>query len=333
MDWRHHRFVVTGAGGFIGSYFTRELLKSGVSPKQLFLVDDWDSALDRECVAGFRDLVSKSGCLWPELPRVLESGQWPVDWILHFGAISSTDEQDENKLRLCNVEFSQKLFLQCVRERAGFLYASSASTYGDGSQGFDDDPSRVSGLKPLNPYGRSKQIFDEWVLSQTRHPSRWVGLKFFNVYGPGELHKGSQASVVVHAKRQLEASGKMKLFKSLNPKFEDGKQQRDFVYVGDCLKVARHFVESVSDNGVFNCGTGRAQTWLELVDAVRLGLKLSAPLKDCVEFIDLPERLRSHYQYFTQATLNRLRSAGFKEDFVNLEKGVAESLADWECRV
>jgi ADP-L-glycero-D-manno-heptose 6-epimerase len=331
-DWRRHRFVVTGAGGFIGSYFVRELLKSGVEARNLFLVDDWDQALDRDCVKSFRDLVSRSGAAWPELPKLLDS-KVKADWVLHWGAISSTDETDENKLKRHNLDFSKSLFESCATERRGFVYASSASTYGDGKLGFDDDPLKITQWKPLNLYGQSKHQFDLWATRQTKTPSRWVGLKFFNVYGPGERHKGSQASVVVHAKKQLEETGVMKLFRSQNPDFQDGRQQRDFVYVGDCLKVVKHFVESTAENGLFNCGTGRAQTWLDLVDAVRKALGMAKPLKDCVSFIDLPQRLASHYQYFTEAKLDRLRATGYDSPFESLDAGVSKSFADWECRL
>ncbi len=318
--------LVTGAAGFIGSYLAREILAEA-GPDSLLLCDTqeaWDA--DRRCArvlrqAGIRFRPFES--LEADSDRDFEG----ITGIFHMGASSRTDEMREDYLARMNVGFTQLLWRRATRLAVPFVYASSASTYGAGEEGYSDDPARVPRLSPLNPYGWSKQRFDLWALAEVaagRHPPRWAGLKFFNVYGPGEDHKGSQGSVVHHARRQLETLGLVKLFRSERPEYADGEQKRDFVYVGDCVRVARAVADGRVNSGLYNVGTGRARTWIDLVEAVGLAIGREAR----IEFIDIPASLRAHYQYFTEADLARLRGAGYGAPFTDLVEGVRRTFEE-----
>jgi ADP-L-glycero-D-manno-heptose 6-epimerase len=240
-----------------------------------------------------------------------------------MGACSRTDTTDEAFLKRVNIEYSQKLWDYCTRHGIPFVYASSAATYGDGAHGYDDDEATIQSLEPLNLYGKSKQIFDLWALEQERaghHPPSWAGFKFFNVYGFGERHKGSQASVVLHGADQIQATGNLRLFKSHKEGIADGHQMRDFVAVEDVIEVLHFAIEKPIRRGIFNLGTGNARTFVDLARAVFKSL--GKPER--IEFIETPIHLRDKYQYFTEARMNRLRSEGYTRPFLSLEEGVAK---------
>jgi ADP-L-glycero-D-manno-heptose 6-epimerase len=246
----------------------------------------------------------------------------PPHAIVHLGACTDTREQNIEYLARVNIRASQDLWRYATEARVPFIYASSAATYGGGERGYDDDETLIPSLTPLNPYGDSKQQFDLWALDQERrgeHPPAWCGLKFFNVYGFGERHKGPMASVVLHAYDQIEATGQVRLFKSHRPGVADGHQSRDFILVDDVVDVLVWLVAQPVARGIYNLGTGRARTFLDLAKAV-FGA-LGRP--DRIEFIDTPQDVRRHYQYFTEARMSRLRSAGYVRPFTTLEEGVA----------
>jgi ADP-L-glycero-D-manno-heptose 6-epimerase len=318
-------FVVTGGAGFIGSYLLRRLRRE--HPAAVLWSADDPSHFSTN--PGSRGLA-KAGipCVTPEaLLEGLQKGEIRPDGIYHMGASSRTDEIREDFLARVNVGYSQDLWRICTEKGIPLVYASSASTYGAGEKGFSDDPALYGDYRPLNPYGWSKLKFDLWVKEEVaagRTPPRWAGLRFFNVYGPGESHKGSQASVVHHARKQFLEKGLMKLFRSENPAYADGKQQRDFVFVGDCADVAVACLEGRVKPGIYNVGTGTARTWLDLTEAVAAALDL--PHR--IEFIDIPTSLRAHYQYFTEAELTRLRAAGYSKPFTDLTEGVRRTFEE-----
>jgi ADP-L-glycero-D-manno-heptose 6-epimerase len=308
--------IVTGAAGFIGSRLVESLSAAGI---RVVSVDDLAKFDSRPEHAGidFGERVPPEG-----LTGWLDGVEPPVRAIVHLGACTDTRETDRAYLTRVNLEYSRQLWRYASVAGVPLVYASSAATYGDGSLGYDDDESQIPRLKPLNAYGESKQQFDEWALAQERagvHPPHWCGLKFFNVYGFGERHKGPMASVVLHAFDQIRATGRMRLFKSHRPDIADGHQARDFVFVDDVVSVIAALVERPVARGIFNLGSGRARTFLDLTRAVFAAL--DAPER--IEFIDTPEDVRRHYQYFTEATMGRLQSAGYAQRLTGLEDGVA----------
>jgi len=336
--------VVTGAAGFIGSNLARALLERRFLPASfervradhVVLVDDLASFQNRLCAESFKgDELLKISI--KDLPEwLLGEGKNQVKTIFHMGACSSTEEFREDYLREVNTDYSKKLWQISCEQKINFIYASSAATYGDGSQGFSDDPALIPNLKPLNPYGVSKHRFDLFVLDQVTTPPVWAGLKFFNVYGPGEDHKGSQANVVFHATNQVLRDGVIELFKSHNSQFKDGEQKRDFVYVGDVVRVCMKFAfanrEESLLSGIYNVGTGKARSFLDLARAVFKATKR----QEKIEFIDTPEKLRAGYQYYTQAEMGRLIKAGYKDLFVSLEQGTEEYLrleSSWKGKI
>lgn len=306
--------IVTGGAGFIGSCVVRTLNDEGI--KDIIIVDNiaetdkWMNLRNKHYIK----YVHKSIFL-SELPTYSN-----VEAIIHMGAQSATTEKDFDYLWNNNFEYTKALWKYCADKQISFIYASSAATYGNGEQGFDDNIN-IDKLMPLNGYGYSKQLFDQWVKYQAKDfPKQYVGLKFFNVYGPNEYFKGSMASMIFHGFRQIKESGKIKLFKSCNPNYEDGGQLRDFVYVKDICKVIMWLLKNQHVNGLFNVGTGRAQSFMELAEATfnALGLKPN------IEFIDMPEKLRNRYQYYTKAEMSKLRSVGYKNEFVDLNKGAQD---------
>ncbi len=314
-------FIVTGGCGFIGSAIVWKLNQEGID--DIVVVDRLGSA------AKWRNLNKL------KIRRIVLKDQFfdwlggdgsraMIDAVFHMGASSSTTEMDADYLVGNNINFSLKLFEHCAAYDVPLVYASSASTYGDGAQGFDDDPARVDTLQPMHPYGFSKQKFDQWVLNQTHLPPAWAGLKFFNVYGPQEYHKGAQTSVVYQFLPQITATGGLKLFKSNRPDFAHGEQKRDFVYVKDCARVAWHFYAERGryKSGIYNVGTGKARTFADLGRAVFRAAKVSP---ERLEFVDMPEVLKSQYQYFTEASLTNLREHGlYRGEFTGVEDGVTE---------
>lgn len=324
--------VVTGGSGFIGSAMIGHLNQKGIN--KILCVEDWDNSDKWKNLSGLDlyDTIPKERAFeW--LSTYHHSGG-KIEAIIHMGAISSTTERDLKLLVENNLHFSQRLFAFCTNHQIPFIYASSAATYGNAESGYKDDHDLITALKPINPYGLSKHLFDLWVLKQERLPSFWVGLKFFNVYGPGEDHKGAMKSLVAKAVPQIQSKGSVCLFKSYKEGFADGEQLRDFVYVKDVLKVIDHFrLAAKHPNGsnkimpgIYNVGTGLARSFADLVKAT-----FKAMDKPCmIDWIEMPEDIRHQYQYFTQADLTRLRSqGGYKGQFFSLEDGVHDYVCSY----
>jgi len=248
-----------------------------------------------------------------------------VQFVFHLGARTDTTEFDKNIFDRLNFGYSKLMWKSCVEYGLPLVYASSAATYGNGEFGYDDNHEIIENLKPLNPYGESKNDFDKWVLKQNDEPYFWAGLKFFNVYGPNEYHKGRMASVILHTYRQIKATGKMNLFRSHRPDFKDGEQMRDFIYVKDVVKVMLFFMQTRKTCGIFNLGTGTARSFLHLV---RNTMK-NMGLPEKIGFIDTPEDIRDKYQYFTQANMQKLLDAGYTEGFHSLEDGIEDYVKNY----
>jgi ADP-L-glycero-D-manno-heptose 6-epimerase len=224
-----------------------------------------------------------------------------------------------------NLDYSKSIWEYCTQENIPLVYASSAATYGNGELGYKDDHDIVGKLQPLNPYGRSKNEFDAWALEQKKQPPFWAGVKFFNVYGPNEYHKGRMASVIFHAYNQIKEKGSVKLFRSHNPEFKDGEQMRDFVYVRDVVSMCVWLMENHPENGLYNIGSGTARTFKDLVNAIFDTLQLPSQ----IDYIDTPEDIRDKYQYFTEADMSKIRAAGYTESFNTLEEGVKDYVAHY----
>ena len=311
--------IVTGGAGFIGSCVVRTLNDAGrddiVIVDNIGETDKWLNMRNKRYIK----YVNKS-----EFLKVLPTYEG-VEAIIHMGAQSSTTERDFDYLWTNNFEYTKALWNYCADKQISFIYASSAATYGDGCQGFDDK-TPIDVLLPLNGYGYSKQLFDLWVNNQALlstpiiKPAQAVGLKFFNVYGPNEYFKGSMASMVFHGYNQIKTDGEIRLFKSCNPNYDDGGQLRDFVYVKDICKVIMWLLDNPNVNGLFNVGTGRAQSFRELAEATFHALGMEPNIK----YIDMPEQLRGKYQYYTKAEMSKLRDFGYNEPFVDLEAGAAD---------
>jgi ADP-L-glycero-D-manno-heptose 6-epimerase len=306
--------VLTGAAGFIGSYLARKLNDYRV--RDIVLVDDF-SRIDKERnLEGLRYVAKIDR---KDLFEVLERDYaGKIDSVFHLGARTDTTEQDKSIFDSLNLEYSKKIWNYCSAKGINLIYASSAATYGDGSLGYDDR-THPNDLKPLNPYGESKNDFDKWVMEQTESPSYWLGLKFFNVYGPGEFHKGRMASVVYHAYRQIKEKGKVRLFRSHRDDYADGEQKRDFIYVDDIAEFIWFAYKYQPKGGLMNMGTGQARSFLDLVNAVFSSLNMEPQ----IEFIDTPLDIRDSYQYFTQAEMHKLNNSNYPKPFHSLEEGVS----------
>ncbi len=312
--------VITGAAGFIGSCLTGFLNDKGY--KNLVLVDDFSRA-DKEY-----NLTSKSYDQRVDREQFFEWLALPetkVDFIFHIGARTDTTEFDYAVHQHFNVDYTIKLWKYCTQVKVPLVYASSAATYGAGELGYKDDHAIIPQLKPLNPYGVSKNEVDKWILQQEAHPPFWAGLKFFNVYGPNEFHKARMASVIFHSFNQIQKNGSVKLFKSHRPDFEDGQQLRDFIYVKDVLKICYWLMNNQLASGIYNVGTGKARSFEALVNATFKGLDLEPN----IEYIDMPMDLRETYQYFTEADMHKLRDAGYSDEFYSLEEGVDEYVRNY----
>jgi ADP-L-glycero-D-manno-heptose 6-epimerase len=364
---KNQTIILTGAAGFIGSAMAGYLNEQGYN--NLILVDDFGTEAKRPNWEGksYAHIVERQS-----LEQWLQDWGEEVDYVIHLGARTDTTEFDYAIHQELNVEYSQMLWKFCTENQIPFIYASSAATYGSGELGYDDTHELPFILKPLNPYGVSKNEFDKWAIEQAgdvradtldedgwvrddnQHtppeglhagmakglkvaPPFWAGLKFFNVYGPNEYHKGRMASVIWHSFNQIKASGKVKLFKSHRPDFEDGQQLRDFVYVKDVVKVIGYLMENSKEgnskfqneaskfSGLYNLGTGQARSFFDLASATFRGMGL----EPSIVFIDMPEDIRDKYQYFTEANMNKLHQAGYVETFSSLEDGVGDYVRNY----
>jgi len=323
--------VVTGAAGFIGSRLACKLREARGPETPLLLVDDLEFFSTRPCCEPFRTMKGLKFLTPSDFLGELERGQIPIREIFHMGACSRTDEMRESYLAENNTRYTERIWERCRVRGIHLYYASSAATYGNGENSYIDDPALIPLLKPMNPYGWSKQRFDQFVLGQIaegKHPPHWAGFKFFNVYGPGEEHKGSQATAMLHAFTQFSATGKMKLFRSHKEGVADGCQMRDFVHIDDVCAVMLSFSENQHAPGIYNIGTGRARSFLDLTRAAAAAMGVPCE----IEWIDTPERLRAHYQYFTEADLTRLRAAGYTAPFIQLEEGAKLAWTEWKAR-
>ncbi len=312
--------VVTGSAGFIASTVVQKLNEEGFT--NLILVDDF-SKKDKE-----RNFINKK---YNQLINRDIFIDWflknpdKISFVIHLGARTDTTEFDKKIFDRLNLNYSKDIWKICTTNDIPLIYASSAATYGGGEYGYEDRHDIVSKLKPLNPYGISKNEFDKWVLQQKEHPPFWAGLKFFNVYGPNEYHKGRMASVILHAFNQINQTGKVKLFRSHNPDFKNGEQLRDFVYVKDVTEVIRYMMETKIPSGLYNLGTGKARTFVDLARATFMAMDKDPN----IEFIDTPIDIRDKYQYFTEAKMDKLFNTGYKKSFTELEKGINDYVRNY----
>ncbi|MDE3143583.1 MAG: ADP-glyceromanno-heptose 6-epimerase [Bacteroidota bacterium] len=327
--------IVTGAAGFIGSCMVQYLNEQGF--ENLILVDDFGVEEKRKNWESkkFTQIVERYNLFdW------LQENDPKIDFVIHLGARTDTTEFNYAIHEELNVQYSKDIWNYCVEKNIPLIYASSAATYGAGEFGYDDDHGVIEKLQPLNAYGISKNEFDKWALKQvgsresgvSSSPPFWTGLKFFNIYGPNEYHKGRMASVIWHSFNQIKKDGVVKLFKSHRPDFKDGEQLRDFVYVKDLVKVMNWMMLSMADgqwsdnkNGIYNLGTGKARSFYDLASATFRGLDLQPN----IIFIDMPEDIRDKYQYFTEANMKKLHDAGYMDAFYTLEEGVDDYVRNY----
>lgn len=307
--------VITGAAGFIGSCLVSKLNNEGFI--DLILVDDFSSP---EKLPNLKDKIYSEKVHRNDFIKWLRENQMPVQFVFHIGARTDTTEFNKDIFDELNLHYSQAVWNTCAEFGIPLVYASSAATYGLGEFGYDDDQSIIPKLKPLNPYGDSKNDFDKWVIQQKKTPSFWAGLKFFNVYGPNEYHKGRMASVIFHAYKQIKETGKVKLFRSHKPDYKDGEQLRDFIYVKDVVEVCYFLLHHRKNSGIYNLGSGKARTFLDLVKNTFSAL--GKPPQ--IQFIDTPIDIRDKYQYFTEAKMEKLMSIGYDKPFHTLEEGVGD---------
>jgi len=312
--------VVTGAAGFIGSCLVSKLNKEGYN--NIVVVDDFSKHEKDHNLASksFIEKVERN-----ELRTWLNQHKNEVTFIYHIGARTDTTEFDKAIFDELNVNYTKMIWEFCSENNVPLVYASSAATYGLGEFGYEDSHEIIPKLKPLNPYGDSKNDFDIWALQQTSTPPFWAGLKFFNVYGPNEYHKARMASVIFHAFNQIQEKGEMKLFRSHRPDYTDGGQERDFVYVKDVVNVCLYLMKTPPTSGIYNLGSGKARTFLDLATNTFKSLNKEAK----IEFIDTPIDIRDKYQYFTEANMNKLISSGYNTPFHTLEEGVKDYVQNY----
>ena len=312
--------VVTGAAGFIGSYVVGKLNREGF--KDIVLVDKYDDPLKFQNyqTKTFTEMIDRDYFFdW------LASNKQSVQIIIHLGARTDTVGQEPEIYQQLNLEYSQKIWKACIQYGLPLVYASSASTYGDGQLGFDDNHSLIPELEPLNLYAQSKHDFDCWALNQTEQPYFWAGLKFFNVFGPNEYHKDRMASVIFQAFNTISETGRMNLFRSHHPEIKDGEQARDFIHVEDIAKVILFFMNHRTDSGIYNVGTGEARTYMSLTKAVFNSMCLC----ENIGFVDTPCDLKGKYQYYTCANIQKLRNVGYDQSFFSLEDGIGDYVRNY----
>jgi ADP-L-glycero-D-manno-heptose 6-epimerase len=312
--------IITGAAGFIGSCLVQKLNDEGYY--DLVLVDNFSNENKKKNYETKRYSKKVEREVFADW---LIENHLHVQFVFHIGARTDTTETDVELFNRLNLDYTKSIWNICTEFGLPFVYASSAATYGLGEQGYDDDESKIPMLKPLNPYGDSKNDFDIWALKQENKPYFWTGLKFFNVYGPNEYHKGRMASVIFHTFNQIKKTGDMKLFKSHNPEFKDGEQMRDFVYIKDVVNVLYFLMHHRKDSGIYNLGTGKARTFLDL--ATQTFHAMNTPVS--ISFVPTPEDIREKYQYFTEASMEKLRSIGYSLEFYSLEAGVQDYVKNY----
>ncbi len=314
------KIIITGAAGFIGSCLVEKLNEEGLH--DLILVDDFTKIEKKENLKGkfFLAKIERS-----DFFNWLNENNTEIDFIFHIGARTDTTEFDKKIFDELNVDYSKKIWEFSSEFQVPLVYASSAATYGLGEYGYEDNHEVVPKLKPLNPYGDSKNDFDKWALEQQNQPPFWAGLKFFNVYGPNEYHKGRMASVIFHAFHQISVNNRMKLFRSHNPNYKDGGQLRDFIYVKDLINVCFFLLKSQPESGIYNLGSGTARTFNDL--AISTFNALNKATK--IDFIDTPLDIRDKYQYFTEANMSKLKNSGYQDEFYSLEKGVFDYVTNY----
>lgn len=311
--------LITGAAGFIASCMARFLNSNGF--ENLILVDDFSKS---NKIENHQEIVCIEKIDRNTISSYLSTASH-IDYLIHFGARTDTTEMNYDIHKVLNLEFSKTIWEFCIVKQIPLIYASSAATYGNGELGYDDNHILPNELFPLNPYGVSKNEFDKWALSQNNQPPKWYGLKFFNVYGPNEYHKGRMASVIFHAYNQIQKTGKLNLFRSHHKDYSDGGQMRDFVYVKDVISVTLWLMQQNADSGLYNLGTGLAETFNTLAQGIFSALNL--PTK--IEYIDTPIDIRDKYQYYTQANMQKLRNAGYKSSFYTLEQGINDYVQNY----
>lgn len=311
--------VVTGAGGFIGSCLVSYLNEKGLT--DLVLVDAAEKR-EKENLKGKIFSIYVDRGIFPDW---FKKNATKISFVFHIGARTDTTEWNEAIFDELNVNYTKALWNICGQNNIPFLYASSAATYGDGSNGYSDDHELIPQLKPLNPYGWSKQKLDCWVLEQNQGPDRWAGFKFFNVFGPNEYHKGRMASVIFHAYHQIRSTGKMRLFKSNDPAINDGEQRRDFIYVKDVLDVLYYFFESKQPSGIYNLGSGQANTFRSLTEHVFAAMNLNPG----IEFMDMPQDLLKSYQNYTCADMGKLKQIGYPKPMYGFDKAIQEYVTEF----
>jgi ADP-L-glycero-D-manno-heptose 6-epimerase len=312
--------VITGAAGFIGSCLVSKLNTEGYN--DLILVDDFSHAEKAKNLEGktYTAQVHRN-----DFEQWIDENQNQIEFIFHIGARTDTTEFDVEIFNRLNLNYTKMVWNKCVQYGLPLVYASSAATYGLGELGYDDNESQISQLKPLNPYGDSKNDFDKWAVQQERAPYFWAGLKFFNVYGPNEYHKGRMASVIMHGYSQIKNSGKMRLFRSHNPNYTDGGQMRDFVYVKDLVNVCYFLMHHRKNSGIYNLGSGTARKFIDLSKATFAAMDVP----ENIEFVDTPADIRDKYQYFTEANMAKLKSIGYNIPFHTLEEGVTDYVKNY----
>lgn len=312
--------VITGASGFIGSCLLGHFNKRGIS--EIIIVDDFSNPDKNKNLAGkeFTTKIDREVFI-----QYLKNNHSSIDYIYHLGARTDTAETNIQLFNHLNVNYSKEIWSACTKYSIPLIYASSAATYGNGELGFNDSHKLISQLKPLNAYADSKNEFDKWVLKQHSSPPSWHALKFFNVFGPNEYHKAKMASVILHAFEQIISTGKVRLFKSHHPDVKNGHQRRDFIYVKDLLKVIDFLSNKHADSGIYNLGTGKSRTYIDLVTTIFKTIQNTPQ----IEFIDTPVQFKKNYQYFTEAKIEKLRSIGYTSNFYSLEDGITDYIQNY----
>ena len=311
--------VITGAAGFIGSVLANYLNFNQLD--NVIIVDDFSKL---EKIHNY-DSLPYDRIERDQFIDWLDKHHNDIDTVVHLGARTDTTEFDYGVFEKLNLHYSKNIWNICSNYGIDLYYASSAATYGDGTLGYNDDIELIDRLQPLNPYGLSKNEFDKWAIKQINKPKHWTGFKFFNVYGPNEYHKRRMASVVFHGYNQIKKEGKIKLFKSHKPDYKDGEQKRDFVYVKDVIKVLFWFLEHRPENSIYNLGTGKARSFIDLAKSIFSAMNI----KENIEFIDMPKDIRDKYQYFTEANMTKLHNIGYNNPFYSLENGISDYVKNY----